>query len=381
MNTSPKLPGCAEKKATLDYCQRFPALQQSGHFSDFLKTGIKLSSLGVGTFSGAATPQVDESISQIVETAICNGVNVIDTANHYRYGQSLVAVARGIRAALNKGFSREQLFLVSKAGFLVPELEKGEEFVHWFKREYVDSGLGSEKDLTRNHLLSPAYFEKAVDHCCEQLGVETVDAFLVDQPEVHIPAIGKEQLNQKLLKVFEVLERKVQENKIRYYGISTFNGFRVETDDSLFQSLTSMLGLAEKAAQTVSAGTRHHFRLIQLPFNQIMPEGFTRFNQATGQGNIASTLQAAFQLKLYVMASHTLAKGHLASSENESLNRLTPALENAAQRAMQFNRSTPGVGTSLVGLSQIGHLHDFLKVVNTAPLSQKEYLSLYQKAD
>jgi hypothetical protein len=33
------------------------------------------------------------------------------------------------------------------------------------------------------------------------MGVETLDAFLVDQPEVHIPVIGKEATNRKLARV------------------------------------------------------------------------------------------------------------------------------------------------------------------------------------
>jgi diketogulonate reductase-like aldo/keto reductase len=62
------------------------------------------------------------------------------------------------------------------------------------------------------------------------MGVETLDAFLVDQPEVHIPEIGKEMTNRRLEPVFALLERAVRENRIRAYGISTFEGFRVETD-------------------------------------------------------------------------------------------------------------------------------------------------------
>ena len=41
------------------------------------------------------------------------------------------------------------------------------------------------------------------------LGLGRLDAFLVDQPEVHVRAIGKERLNRKLARAFAVLEHAV----------------------------------------------------------------------------------------------------------------------------------------------------------------------------
>ncbi|EGQ61991.1 oxidoreductase, aldo/keto reductase family protein, partial [Acidithiobacillus sp. GGI-221] len=151
---------------------------------------------------------------------------------------------------------------------------------------------------------------------------------------------------------------------------------RVETDNTLFQSLTSLIGLAEKAA---GQGNRHHLRVVQLPFNALMPEAYTRFSQVTGQGNIGSTIQAAFQLKLTIMASHPLGKGLLAREEVPSLQEAMPELADAAQRAIQFVRSTPGIGVTLVGLSTPLHLPDFLAVARQLPLSKERYLAMFEK--
>ncbi len=253
----------------------------------------------------------------------------------------------------------------------------------WFEAHIARKGLGRRDDLTDVHLLSPGYIAQQIEDSRAALGLETLDAFLVDQPEVHIPRIGKEQLNRKLQSVFAVLEQAVKENKIRCYGISTFNGFRVETDHALFQSLPSLLGLAENAARLVHQDVlaKHSFRLVQLPFNLAMPEGYTRFSQATGHGNVASTIQAAFQLKVYVMASHALAKGRLAASGEDLLRDALPQFDNAAQRALQFSRSTPGVGTALAGISTPAHLDDLLAVARIAPMAQADYLKLYQRAE
>lgn len=375
--------GHATAQATRAYAEAHGELGE-GHYSDFLKTRIRLSSIGVGTFPGEPSVEVDAAYAAIVSRALQSGLNVIDTGAHYRYGRSLAAVGAGVRDALEKGVPREAMFLVSKGGFITFRGGTPQDVPAWLKREIFDAGLGRPEDMARSapHCVSPEYIDYQLDLSRTLMGVETLDAFLIDQPEVHIPEIGKDQLNPKLERVFTVLERAVQEGRLRYYGISTFNGFRVETDDKLFQSLTSMQGHAEKAARAATGEerARHHFKLVQMPFNQAMPEGFTRFNHATGQGNVASTLQAAFQLGVYVMASHTLLKGHLAAQSVDPLMQAMPHA-NPAQRAIQFNRSTPGLGTTLVGMSTPQHLEDALAVARLEPLERSVYLSMYQRAE
>lgn len=383
MKNTALLPGHATRAATEGYAKTFGADLADGHYSDFLNLHLKLSSLGLGTFPGAASDEVDERYAVIVQRALASGINVIDTAAHYRYGRSVRAAGEGLRRAFAGGVKREQVFVISKGGFLRFDEGMPEDLDAWFETRIARKGLGRRDDLTDVHLLSPGYIAQQIEDARAALGLETLDAFVVDQPEVHIPHIGKELLNRKLQSVFTVLEQAVKENKIRCYGISTFNGFRVETDHVLFQSLTSLQALAQNAAQIAQqeVQAKHSFKLVQLPFNPAMLEGFTRFNQATGQGNVGSTLQAAFQLKIYAMASHTLAKGRLAAAGEDLLRDALPQFANAAQRALQFNRSTPGLGTSLAGISTPAHLDDLLAVARAAPMARADYLTLYQRVE
>ncbi|AOU99535.1 oxidoreductase [Acidihalobacter yilgarnensis] len=379
------LPGYANAKATQAYAQAHVEAGDAaeGHYSDFMRARMRLSSLGVGSFGGGAEPAVDARIAAVVAEALIKGINVIDTGAHYRYGRSLAAVGAGIRAAAAQGVPREAMFLMSKGGFLTLRGGMPADLPAWFEREIVTAGLGTRDDLAKGaHLLTPAYINYQLELSRHLMGVETLDAFLVDQPEVHIPEIGKEATHRKLAAVFEMLERAVQEKRLRVYGISTFEGLRVETDSPMFESLTAMVGLAERAAQQVTgdARARHHFKIAMLPFNQVMSEGFTRFNTATGQGNVASPLQAAYQLEIYMMASHTLFKGHLADQSVGPVAERLAALANPAQRAMQFNRSTPGLGTALIGISSPDHLSDVLATARVSPMPRKDYLAMYQKA-
>lgn len=377
------MPGYATPAATQAYVKQHEQTIAKGHYSDFTESKIKLSSLGIGTFGGPADTATDAVMEKIISTGLQAGINVVDTAAHYRYGRSLAAICAGLLDASQQGVSREAVFLISKGGFLTFRGGIPQDFDVWFDAEIAQKGLGSREDLANQvHLLSPAYINYQIDLSRQLMGVETLDAFLVDQPEVHIPVIGKEQTNQKLLPVFIQLEKAVQENRIRCYGISTFNGMRVETDDPLFQSLTSMQGLAEKAAKEFHGEHQaaHHFKIVQLPFNLGMTEGFTRFNQATGQGNVSSTLQAAFQLGIYAMASHGLMKGHLAVQTLDDIRASMLNLRKPAEFAMQFCRSTPGLGTTFVGLNELTHLEDMLRVAKCEPLAKQQYLNLYEKA-
>jgi aryl-alcohol dehydrogenase-like predicted oxidoreductase len=374
--------GYATRSATEDYAGTFGAQCGTGHYSDFLNLHLKLSSLGIGTFPGAATDEVDEAVAGIVRTAALAGINVFDTAAHYRYGRSAVALGEGLRRALAEGVAREQVFVVAKGGFLAFPGGRPQDFPAWFDANIVSRALGTRADLAGDHLISPAHVVAQLDTLREALGLQTVDAFLLDQPEVHIPQIGKEATNGKILAVFEALEAERAAGKLRGYGIATFEGLRAGTDAPLFESITSLQGLAEKAhrpANGTPAG-QHGFRVVQLPFNQAMTEGFTRFSQATGRGNVASSIQAAHQLRVYVMASHTLGKGLLARQCADGVAQALADLANDAQRAMQFNRSTPGIGTSLVGITDPAHLDDLREGARRAPLPRAEYLKLYERA-
>ena len=371
------IPGAANSEGSKAYVARFQDRLAEAHFSDFLNTRIKLSSLGVGTFPGAADDVTDVAVAAVVAQALQAGINVIDTGAHYRYGRAPRAMGAGIARAMAAGIRREEFFVLGKGGFLTYPEGRPEDPATFFRDEIEAKGLGKEEDLAQGvHCLSPEYLLWQLDQIRQQTGLETLDVFLVDQPEVHIPLIGKERMHQKLLAVFTALEEAVRAGKLRYYGISTFHACRVETDHLLFQSLTSLIGLAEKAA---GQGNRHHLRVVQMPFNALMPEAYTRFSQVTGQGNIGSTIQAAFQLKLTVMASHPLGKGLLAREEVPALQTAMPELANAAQRTMQFVRSTPGVGTTLVGLSDPAHLADLLAVARNLPLPKERYLAMYEK--
>ena len=375
------LVGTATAEATTAYSKRQGQAFDRGHYSDF-RGGVKLSAIGLGTFPGAATDATDQALAEIVFRGITSGLNVIDTAAHYRYGRSLFAIAEGLKRAVAAGIDRRALWLMSKGGFVSFSGSAPPDPKAYVQTEIIDKGLASAADCAGLHVLSRPYIRAQIDLSRKALGVETLDAFLIDQPEVHIPVFGKAALIAKLGEIFVELEQAVKDGAINHYGVSSFHAFRVPTNDALFISLTSLIALAEKAAKEIAGHERdHHLALVELPFNAVMLDGFSRFNQITGEGSEASTLQAALQLKLYTIASHGLFKGHLAHQGVDILTQAMPRFANNAQRALQFNRSTPGLGTTLVGISTPAHLDDVLAVARSPLLSHQSYMALYDRTD
>ena len=58
----------------------------------------------------------------------------------------------------------------------------------------------------------------------------------------------------------------------------------------------------------------------------------------------------------------------------EGLAERAPGLQTDAQRAIQFTRSTPGIGVALVGMSQAAHVRENLAVAEVPPLGAEAYV-------
>jgi len=118
------------------------------------------------------------------------------------------------------------------------------------------------------------------------------------------------------------------------------------------------------------AGDKHHFRVVQLPYNVAMTEAFSLANQ-TINGRLMTMLEAAGDLGLTVMASASLCQNRLSRDVRGFLSEHLKDLSTDCQRAVQFVRSTPGIAVSLVGMSQVPHVEEDLAVAEVPPISEK----------
>ena len=86
-------------------------------------------------------------------------------------------------------------------------------------------------------------------------------------------------------------------------------------------------------------------------------------------------LEAAAANGIYVMTSASIHQGHLAQGHTAAIRQALPAPSDAV-RAIQFVRSTAGVGTALVGMGRPSHVEQNTEVVKLPPASPEAIRSL-----
>ena len=239
---------------------------------------------------------------------------------------------------------------------------------------YVRPGICAARDIVADcHCLTPRFLADQLDRSRANLGVETIDVYYVHNPEMQLAAVDRPTFLGRMRAAFQLLEAAVGEGRIRCYGTATWNGYRQPPSARDFLSL----GELERIAREI-AGERHHFRVVQLPYNLAMTEAFTARTSRSGAEPV-SLMEAAQRLDIYVMTSASIYQGQLARNLPPIIGEFLPGLETDAQRALQFVRSTPGVGTALVGMKQVAHVEENARVSQVPPLGWDQFQKLFNE--
>ena len=365
------LEGYATTAGTARYRERFKDRIAAGHFRN--QHGLSLSSIGIGTYLGNADAATDENYTKALVLAVESGVNVIDSAANYRFQRS----ERSIGAALNElskaGFGRDELVVCTKGGYLPFDSVIPKDVQGYVEETFVIPGIATFSDIVGgSHCMTPAYLQNQLDQSLKNLGLESLDVYYVHNPESQLGYVSESEFFHRLRLAFELLERNRQANKLKMYGVATWNGFRVPSSSRDFHSLERMTNLAKEIA-----GEDHGFRFIQLPFNLAMPEALTLKNQTVGAKQL-STLEAAQALGVTAVASASILQGRVAHDLPESVRQALGSLKTDAQTAIQFVRSSPGVTTALVGMSHVEHVEENLELAGINPVDEQQFLRLFK---
>src|SRR5437870_6251640 len=221
--------------------------------------------------------------------------------------------------------------------------------------------------------MTPRYVADQIESSRQNLGLATIDIYYVHNPQSQLDELERPVVLERLRDAFTALEQAVQEGKIGCYGTATWNGYRQAPTDPDYLSLEEVL----EAARTV-AGDGHHFKVVQLPYNLGMTEAFTRANQRV-KDRVVPVLEPARDLGLSVMASASLYQGQLIRLP-PVMTEYIPRLATDAQRALQFVRSTPGIGTALVGMKERAHVDENTRVGAVPPMGWEQFQRLFSAA-
>ncbi len=146
------------------------------------KTGFKVSEISLGTWQVGGkwgSGFDDEHAEKIINTAIDNGINFVDTADVYEAGMSEKAVGRVVR-------SRSE-------------------------RVYVATKCGRRLQPHVNEAYTPDVLEKHVDDSLRRTGLDTLDLIQLHCPPTEVYYRPE---------IFERFERMKEAGKIRNLGVS-----------------------------------------------------------------------------------------------------------------------------------------------------------------
>ena len=368
------LAGFATSEGTQRYRERFAGRAAEDHFRE--RNSLWLSSLGVGTYLGEHDAATDQRYAQAIARALELGANVIDTAINYRFQRSERSIGAALEVLVEQGrVARDEVIVASKAGFLTFDGDSPPDPAAYFQEHYVQTGvLRAEEVVAGMHCMSPGYLENQLDRSRRNLNLETLDIYYVHNPETQLQVLPRTEFLMRIGAAFAKLEECVAAGKVRCYGTATWDGYRQGPGARDFLSLEELVRVAVEVA-----GPDHHFQVVQLPYNLAMPEALLRANQSVG-GEPVPLLEAARRLGITVFASASLLQGRVAHNLPADIRtHIDGELETDAQRAIQFVRSTPGVGAALVGMSRLEHVEENLRLVEKPLMAPETYSQLFAR--
>ena len=365
----------SEEFATDETTGKFASRFQNHAAGHFRKTnGLRLSSIGIGTYLGNWDAATDENYTKAIKKYVELGGNVIDTASNYRFQRSERNIGKAL-SELSGTVEREELFICTKGGFLPFDGSPPSNVEAYFEDNFVKKGIATFDELVGgSHCMTPDYLESQINQSLENIGIVGLDLFYIHNPESQLGGgVDKPLFEAKIAKAFERLEETRADGKINFYGVATWNGFRVTPEKPEYHSLERFVQIASQVG-----GKDHGFRFIQVPHNLAMPEAYLVPNQSAN-GKAVSTLQAANDLGVSVMISGSILQGQLSAGVPLHIRETLGGLTTDAQTSLQFVRSTPGVTTALVGMSSIDHVEENMTLAKVEPTSEREFETLFTR--
>lgn len=369
-----------QKCATPDGTKRFEGRQES-LLSDFYNDvhDLRLSSLGLGTF--APEPYREEnylySFTESLVEGVRQGCNVIDTAINYRCQQSEKEIADALKILFDTyGYQRDELFVMSKAGFIPLEFPFPENPYTWIDEKMLTPGLAKKEEIiTDQHCLSSEFLRWSVEQSLQNLELGCLDLLFLHNPETQLGYTDRNVLLNRVKEAFIACESLVSEGKIVQYGIASWNAFLYEESHMEYLSLHEMVQLAEEAG-----GKTHHFKAIQLPYNLAKPHPQTYTNQKLEDGLYYTSFQAARKLGLSVFTSSSLLRMNLFKRPFSSrIGALLGEYEMSdVHRALQFCRSSGFVDCALFSSKEAEHMRHDLMLARLPRANPAEYARIFE---
>ncbi len=345
------VPGRATGAGTRAFALRQDAAPD--HFSR--PDALWLASLGFGTLRGQAGGVDDLLYRSAFADYLEAGGNVLNTALSDRFQSSERALGHALRRAFaERKVAREEIVVVTKGGALTPDGERIRDHASAQRdlyATYVDSGILALEDVHRGHALTPRFLLDQIERSRRNLGLATLDYYLIQEPEIHLRALGVDGFRRALASAFEALEGAVARGAIGAYGLATWDGFLLPDSDRSHLSIVDLFEVALEVGQS-----DHHLRAIQLPYGLAMGEGAALASQLGPDGQSRAILESLRDTGTVVFASAPLYGGRLVGRVPDFVRAAFPEAQSDATAALQFTRSTQSITCAVVGMRDPEHV-------------------------
>lgn len=358
------LSGYATPVGTLRFADSSPAARLNyGTFDS-----LTLSNVGMGTYLGDADDATDALVYNAIKESVRRGVNVLDTAINYRSQKAERALGRAIAGMVEDGhISRDALFISTKGGYVTADGDIQSDFWEYINKQYVQQGVIGKGDISSGyHCMTVSFLEDQLHRSMKNMMLECIDLLYLHNAMEGQPDMPREEFNSRLYDIMEWYESQRVQGRIKYYGLATWDCFRVPPGHPQHLSLEDVVEMAKKAG-----GEHHGMKFVQLPFNMYLDQALRQSTQPL-RGDVVPFLEAAKSLRVGVFTSVPLMQGRL----------LAPGVlpqftdDPSSIRCLQFLRSAPGVLAPLVGHKNSEHVAENLEVMNIKPLDSDEFDSL-----
>lgn len=356
-------------KATLDGTTRFS--NRNGLADDFYNKveDLYISSVGLGTF--IPEPYKEEnyefSYENAVIEAVKNGVNLIDTASNYRYTQSEKEIGWALKKIFEQNIAkRDELVVCSKGGFIQLQYPFPQNPYTWIKDNIIHKNLGTEADISLDqHCLTPKFVDFSFEKSLQYLGVDAIDIYYVHNIEMQFGQMTNEQIFDNTKEIFNVLEQKVKDGKLSYYGLAGWNGLLNEPNNPEYISLKNVVDLAGSG-----------FKFLQVPFNLAKTHAYSVKNQEI-DGEMYTLFEAAQKLGLHVITSSSFLQTNLFKRPfNQAVSKLLGAEFSDFQKALRFCAASPSA-CALFGSKDPEHVKSNLEIAKKQKVSKKNFEALF----
>jgi aryl-alcohol dehydrogenase-like predicted oxidoreductase len=376
-------------RATLKGTQRYAERHSEVAFFESENAGnLQISKIGYGTYRiRIGEIESEKHIASLIK-ALSSGVNLVDTSSNFSDGDAETMTGKVIKHLIReKKVARDEIVVVGKAGIVQGKLLN--KMIEQDKENPAGNPEIVKLDESFWYNISPQYLEDQITHSLNNLQLDCIDFFLLNNPEYYFMKFTKtgiwdREFYSRIQKAFSHLEKEVQRGRIQYYGV-TSNSFHLPVNHHTSVSLEFLLHAAKEAC---NGSNLNHFKIIQFPFNLFEHGVYSNKNLIN---NSISTIQLAKDTGILSMGSrplnaivdNALFRFALPPKPTDDISNMVRSAKQILNQTMHLEATYPG-RDPIHPLTTSGHLPDAMEVswahhLVSRPLDYYKFLEIVDK--